>query len=130
MQWEKKYEISPEIDPQHQKLFELLEQLHIAMKQGQGRRQVPIILQELVEYTQDHFRYEISILRAANFPEADAHEREHNMLLAEVTERISKSEIGMNNALDLMNFLEDWVKNHILGTDMAYKSYLQTNLRA
>lgn len=94
------------------------------MKGGQGRTVAPGIARELMNYTATHFENEIRLLRQYNYPGVGGHEQEHNKLLREAKEQLDKIETGSINALVLMSFLENWITNHVLKHDMAYRDHL------
>ncbi|MGA2457536.1 MAG: hemerythrin domain-containing protein [Terriglobales bacterium] len=62
--WDTSYSVSVKsCDAEHQKLFDLINQLHEAMRLGQGRAIVGPVVQELENYTQTHFRAEEALLK-------------------------------------------------------------------
>ena len=48
----------PDIDKQHKRLVDLINELHTAMTKGQGRDVVGRVVDALVSYTRDHFGFE------------------------------------------------------------------------
>jgi len=55
----------PIIDRQHQELFRIVNKLHDAMLEGHGSDVLGSTLDELTTYTNEHFDYEESRMRAA-----------------------------------------------------------------
>jgi len=56
LNWSKEYSVEVQsIDKQHQKLFDMLNDLHDAMKSGRGVQVGPAILKGLVKYAGEHF---------------------------------------------------------------------------
>jgi hemerythrin-like metal-binding protein len=102
-----------------------LNDLHAAMLKGQARNLTGPLLRELVEYTHTHFSTEERMLAAASYPGLVIHRLKHRELIKQVEEfaaRFEKGEITLN--LDLMNFLRDWLSNHIQKVDHEYGSWL------
>ncbi len=124
--WENSYSVKiKNIDSQHQKLFALINELYEAMNQGKGRDAAGKILDELVNYTKTHFAYEEQLLKSNNYVNFTAHKAEHDIFTAKVVEFQKQYNEGKALlALPLMNFLKDWLSNHIRGTDQKYSSYL------
>src|SRR4030095_754610 len=113
------------IDQQHQKLFNMLNQLHEALGAGQGHAAVKKILQALVDYTGTHFRNEEGMLEKQGYPNLASHRLQHKALIDQVKKLQSDYESGqMGTAIKLMNLLQEWLKNHIMKTDLQYSSCL------
>lgn len=126
MVWSKEYEVGvPEIDEQHQRLFKMINDLNEAMALGRGKDVLDRILNGLVDYTVRHFKTEEMYMEKANYPELDSHREVHMRLtdkVHEMVDRYKTGEVGLG--IDLLNFLQDWLKKHILGTDKKYAPYL------
>jgi methyl-accepting chemotaxis protein len=107
-----------EIDRQHQKLIEIANRLNAAMHAGQGRDVAGPILNELVDYTVNHFSFEEKLMEKHAYPERDRHTGEHKKLIAEVSQ--FKKQFDSSKAsisIELMGFIRDWLVNHILKVD-------------
>ena len=122
IQWGPKYMLGiPSIDNQHKRLVELINQLHTAMKQRQSASVTGKILDELVDYTQVHFAFEEQAQSEAQYPELDSHKEVHEKLVGQVVDFQRKFHAGNTLlSMELMDFLKDWLINHILGTDKKY----------
>ncbi|HVN92205.1 MAG TPA: bacteriohemerythrin [Terracidiphilus sp.] len=113
------------IDGQHHMLFGMINDLHEAMLKGQAQTQVGPLLRKLAQYTQTHFAEEEKMMSAANFPGLADHKFQHAQLIEKVqafSSRYEKGEIAMN--IDLMNFLRDWLTNHIQKVDREYSPWM------
>ncbi len=116
-----------EIDEQHVKLVELLNKLYAAMKSGKGNDALGKILNDLVEYTVYHFDHEEKLFARLGYPQAQAHAREHAALKAKVSEFAAAFKAGKAKVTtDILNFLKDWVVNHIKVTDKKYSPFLNS----
>jgi hemerythrin len=114
-----------EIDAQHQHLFELVNNLHDAMLKGQGKTALATILDKLVEYTSVHFSTEEELMQRCGYIGLAGHKIEHDQFTQKTLDlktRFDKGEIGLT--LQVMDFLRDWLKNHINGTDKRYSTAL------
>jgi len=124
--WSKAYEIGHDlIDQQHQTLVNMINELNRIVA-GQGSRaDTAIILSKLVNYTVFHFGAEEEIFKNSDYPDTDAHIEKHEDLVQKITEF---QEAFENNEADvsdeLLEFLTDWLTNHIQGTDRGYKEYI------
>jgi hemerythrin-like metal-binding protein len=109
-----------DIDAQHKRLVELVNELDDAMRAGKGRDVVGGTLNELVRYTQQHFAFEEKLMDQYGVPSSAAHKAEHRQLIADVSAFVTKFQNGSASvSTELMSFLRDWLSNHILKTDRA-----------
>ncbi len=125
--WSEKLSVGvPSIDNQHKKLVTLLNQLHDGMMNGKGKEVVGPVLRGLIDYTASHFKYEEQLFDKTTYPEAARHKKEHDDLVKRVLEIQQKYEQSGPGILTIqvMNFLKDWLTNHILGSDMRYSDHL------
>lgn len=116
-----------EIDQQHQKLIEIINNLYSAMKVGKGKEASGKILKELVDYTSYHFGTEEKLMEEFNYPEKENHKQVHQALVAKVVDFQNKflnGEIGVT--VELFKFLNDWLVDHIIGTDKKLGGFLKT----
>ncbi len=107
-----------DIDAQHKRLVELVNQLDDAMRAGKGRDVVGGVLTELVNYTVFHFAFEEKLMDQFGISTSAAHKVEHKKLVADVGAFKTKFDSGSAAVTtELMSFLRNWLSNHILKTD-------------
>jgi hemerythrin len=125
--WDTQYSVAVDsIDKQHQKLFGMLNELHEAMKAGQGKQTVPLILGRVVQYAAEHFANEESLMRKAGYPAYAGHKAEHDKLTAEVLQMVRDFEAGkVVLTMDLADFLRKWLQTHIIACDKRYTAHMQ-----
>ncbi|MEY4750096.1 MAG: hypothetical protein RIQ60_2310 [Pseudomonadota bacterium] len=114
-----------EIDDQHKKLVELVNQLNDAMHAGQGKETLAPVLNELVRYTVYHFGTEERLMAQHKYVDSPAHKAEHVKFVETVGAFKKKFDAG--NAMlstEIMNFLRDWLSKHILQTDKKFAKAL------
>ncbi|MEJ5301061.1 MAG: bacteriohemerythrin [Thermodesulforhabdaceae bacterium] len=126
MLWSPEYAVGvPEIDDQHQRLFKMVNDLNEAMATGRGKDALDRILAGLVDYAARHFKTEEYYMEKANYPELESHRESHRRLTDKVHEMVDRYKTGETGiGIELLNFLTDWLKKHILGTDKKYAPYL------
>ena len=113
------------VDEQHAGLFEALNDLHAAMLKGHANSVVGSLLQDLLAYTRSHFAAEEAMLARAKYPSLAEHQTKHKKLTAQVAEyadRYKRGEAALS--VHVLNFLRDWLTNHILREDRAYSAWL------
>ena len=130
LSWSKEFSVEVEsIDKQHQKLFDMLNEMHDAMRAGKGRQLVPAILKSLISYCCEHFTAEEAFMKQANYPHFAIHKAEHDKLKNEVAKMVNDFESGNASSvlsMELQNFLCDWLQSHIRNSDKRYSAHLHT----
>ena len=126
MAWKHEYSVGDRVlDEHHQKLFELLNDLHDRLLKRDKSLSVGDLLRSLINYTEIHFAAEEELMMAANYPERTLHHVEHEELTAEVTKLYSEWQAGRPAlTLTVLTFLADWVHTHVLVSDARYASYI------
>lgn len=119
--WDDKYKTNHlTIDTDHKKLVELINQLADAMQAGKGRDVCGKVLNELVNYTKTHFANEEKLMAAHGYVKTAEHKAEHAKFVQEVADFKGKFDSGaLTVTSSLLNFLRDWLINHILNSDKA-----------
>ena len=115
-----------QIDAEHKTLVDAINSLHAAMKQGKGRDEISRTLKFLHSYTANHFRMEERQMAATKYPDTKFHMGCHARLITEVAEISAKHESGKAlMTIDVMDFLERWLKDHIISEDKKLASWLK-----
>ncbi len=124
--WDDSYSVHiKKIDEQHKGLVKLVNELHDAMSQGAANDVLNKVLNSLVDYTIIHFNTEEELLKTYNYPDHQTHKAEHDKLTEQVKDFQVKFQEGKSTiTYELMDFLSDWLINHILDSDKKYVSYL------
>ncbi|PKO11644.1 MAG: hemerythrin [Chloroflexi bacterium HGW-Chloroflexi-10] len=126
IQWDQKYSVKiAEIDKEHLVLVNLINDLHEAMRNGQGKIKVSEILDGLVAYTRTHFAHEEIMLTQSVYPDLAAHKQIHKNLIKQVENLQKKNREGsLTLSMEVMSFLKDWLLNHVQGEDFKYSDYM------
>jgi len=128
IKWDDSYSVHiKKIDEQHQILVRLVNELHDAMAKGAARNVLNEVLNSLVSYTVIHFKLEEELFEQYKYADAEKHSAEHAKLTKQVKDFQEKFQQGKSSiTYELMNFLSDWLINHILGSDKKYATYLNS----
>ena len=128
MKWSERLSVNIiEIDKQHQHLIGVVNDLHDAMGKRMGKEILGKTFNGLIGYAEDHFITEEKYFDQFGYPDADIHKNEHTKFvkkLAEFKVRYDGGEQGLT--IDLMNFLVNWLHNHLLTFDMEYRPFLNS----
>lgn len=112
----------PQIDKQHQEIFQWLAELQSATADQRTLFGVYVITR-LKHYMREHFAAEEALMKAVGYPGLNQHIAEHAKFRAKLEELQLKS-IAEDISADTVNFLTGWLTHHIAETDMAYVPYL------
>jgi hemerythrin len=114
------------IDDQHKKLVDLLNGLHDSRAQGAGNEVLKKILNDLTNYTVEHFGFEEQLMQKHGYPDFPNHKKAHDALTSQVAALNDEFQAG-NAKLsgDLFKFLRRWLNGHIRGTDKLYSEHLR-----
>jgi hemerythrin len=128
MSWTDTYSTGiAEVDQQQKKLIDLINSLHDAMAKGQAKNVLGKILGELVNYCASHFAMEEKLFDKYGYPEAAEHKEKHQKMTAKVLALQAEFEQGKAMmTLEVMDFLQQWLDKHILGTDKKYWPFLNS----
>lgn len=126
VEWKPEYSVGIDsIDAQHKTLIELINKLQNAVDFATGRDFELAALDELVNYTLTHFRYEEDLMKKHGYPSFEAHRAEHAKMVTRVDRLLEEyradEDLAMRKALA---FVKDWLINHINGTDQQYSDFL------
>ena len=114
-----------EMDTQHKRLVDMINQLYEAMSGGKGDNVLADILNGLVTYTRTHFAAEEKLMQKYGFPGFAQHKKLHDELTQKVTELNDKVRNGkMVPSVSLGSFLKDWLTRHIQQEDMQYGRFI------
>ncbi|MGA9461485.1 MAG: bacteriohemerythrin [Terracidiphilus sp.] len=126
MTWNDKLSIGvPSMDAQHVALVETLNELHIALMNGDARNLGGSILRSLLAYTKSHLSPEETVLAAERHPELARHQlmdRDLTLKVEGIVARYDKGELILN--LQLLHLLNDWLTNHIQKIDRSSRPWL------
>ena len=127
--WDENYSVNVrEIDSQHKKLIAIINELNGCITDGSDKNVVEKILIDLAEYTAFHFSSEEKYFALYNYPNTNFHMQQHTLLIDQLKEYINKYKNGIKDfAPTLLNFLKDWLTNHIVGSDKKYSEFFNSN---
>lgn len=110
------------IDSEHKELFNIVDQANQLVKsydETSSRDKILDILDQLKEYTKEHFADEEEYMESVGYDGLDAQKRAHDAFIQKL-ETIDLSEIDHNpkeSLQELLEFLLGWLVNHILNAD-------------
>ncbi|WP_456381692.1 bacteriohemerythrin [Persephonella sp.] len=127
IEWSEELELGiPEIDQQHRKLVEMLNEFYTELEEGHQKEAVEHFLKNLEDYLHYHLDYEEKFMEEKGFPETDNHKKVHQMFKNLYAEEKQRYLEGDSKALrELVAFTFSWLFSHIMKTDKKYAEYLK-----
>jgi len=129
--WTDQYNIGiEEIDRQHRKIVDYINQLDDAQTNGLSRIEVAQVIMQLKDYTHSHFSFEENMLNEANYELLNAHKSTHARFIKRLSEYEDDFVLGgydVSKALSTM--LVTWLLNHIKREDADYVESVNAHLK-
>lgn len=113
-----------EIDQQHGQLFDYLDALEAAIVRDDGWLTLHEILDKLAAWSLLHFAVEETLMRIMRFPHREAHAAAHRAFERDLERRRAKL-LQQDLALDTVDWLRQWLTDHIGGPDRDYAEFFQ-----
>ncbi len=124
--WTDQYSVKvAKFDDQHKHLVQLINMMHDAMKSGKGKEVLKPTLEKLVKYTVEHFADEEREMKKSGYSGYLTHKYEHDKLTVtakDLYNKVSKGETVLT--MEVLQFLQDWLVNHIVKVDKQYVDHL------
>ena len=129
MPWGEHLEIGiAEIDEQHRWLVDTTNSLHALLSTGDAQAaELGAILEQLMDYTMNHFIVEEEIFHRLGYPETAAHKAQHDKFTAQIMDLLQRHDAGDISGSETLDLLAEWLTHHILKVDKAYVSFFRDN---
>lgn len=119
--WKPEYSVGVQlIDEQHKMFVSITNELYVAIQGKKGDVVVKDILNQLIAYTQFHFQTEERYFDEFDYEGSAEHKAAHQALIKQVTDLQRRETEITEDPFKLMDFLEDWLIEHIMGMDKLY----------
>ena len=127
--WRNDYSVQvEEMDTQHQEMFQAANDLYEIFQNDPNKDSLNDALDFLIRYTEVHFREEEKLMKLKKFPELEAHQKKHAYLIEQIKLYQTRFCTGeMKSGNELIDFLKDWIVNHILREDRQYGQWIAKN---
>jgi len=114
-----------EIDEDHRKLVNIFNILNHSVVEGESPDYLAAVLEELINCTVWHFSHEERLMLKYGYEGIEVHKAEHQELInsaKKMQQEILQEDKSVSE--EDIEFLEHWLVEHILTTDMRLGSYL------
>ena len=120
--WDERYSVNnPELDGQHQQMFELGNSLDGKLSSQEIRK----IIMGLYKYIRHHFHFEERVMQEIEYPKINAHKKLHNDLIEKLDKASLKPFNSEQSVFAFKKFIYEWINVHILNHDMDYVRYFK-----
>jgi len=121
--WDKKYSVGvEEIDGQHKRMFEIINELLDAINTNTAQEKLGHIIDSLIKYKIFHFATEEKYFKEFNYGGIDEHVTKHHEFNTELEALKNKYPVyTMEFSFELVDFLENWLIDHLMVMDQKYK---------
>jgi len=125
-EWNERMSVNiPSVDRQHQVLIGYINNLHDAIVKGNSLFVASSIISKLKNYTRVHFVYEELLFDQHGYEETSEHKMQHTKFISkldQLKEMCKNKDADVNDKL--LEFLKNWLNDHILVEDMSYSKFL------
>lgn len=122
MDWTKELNVGFEIiDKQHRVLLNMINELYDALMEIKGQEALRKIVNRMVEYATIHFMVEEKHMVEFGYDDCENHKIIHDKFTRYALDLKNQLSVdGFVLSLDVLNFLRDWLIEHIQGEDRKY----------
>lgn len=115
------------IDAQHARFIGFINDAWEAMEREDKHDEFLFILNQLMDYTMEHFSFEEALMREHGYPGYAEHKKNHSTTAEQLFEfdlRLLADNPSESRAF--VQFLQDWLQNHIKVVDIELAAYLKS----
>jgi hemerythrin len=113
------------LDEQHKRIVDMCNLLISDSEATVRSETISDLLDRLTKYAAEHFRTEEQLLEEYGYPDLARQKVEHKAYRIKIVEFCQSATIHEESVpAELRKFLHDWWIDHILNTDMKYRSFL------
>ena len=123
-----------DFDDDHRRMVRIINELHGAIQDVDAQGKIPveeieIALHRLENYLQYHCLREEELMEKTKYPGLEAHKKEHVKFDAMIKDMMLRfrNSTDPGHARELMEYLYNYLTDHIFGTDKQYSSHLHAN---
>jgi len=131
IKWRPDYELGiAKIDIQHMRLVGFINRMADVKNEKKGRDTMETVFTGLVDYCNYHFTIEEVAMKAHGFPGYENHKAQHK-LFTQTIKKYKKDYLSGNDQFltETIEYLHNWLIEHITVEDRKYVSMLKTKLR-
>ena len=119
------------IDHDHHFMINFVNTIELILQNPKEKEMLMEVLDQLHDYSINHFRREEVIQRKIQYPQSLNHKNSHSTLLSDLEKLIKEikgtesTEELSSQSTEIIAFLRNWLINHVLNEDMKLKPFLE-----
>lgn len=127
--WTERFSIGLKtIDHQHQRLFAMINDLIRNQHAAADSDAIADVVRRMTEYTDYHFKTEERIMMEYGYPDCPVQVREHAAFKTKAAQFCMDCVTGKRGlSAEILDYLQNWLINHILRSDLRFKDFLIRN---
>jgi len=126
LQWSPRFSVwIQDLDEEHRDLFSHINDLWVCIEQNFEKQKLAEAIERTTAAMKAHFSHEESLLQQWGYPQAAQHAQEHQQLLVRLkslSSMVERTDPAAINS-DSIDFIGEWLCNHILKSDFRYASF-------
>jgi hemerythrin len=124
IRWTKRLSVGiDEIDAQHRRFIGMINKTYGLASAEKLRPLLKGSISELLEYADLHFATEERYFAKYDYPFAREHIMQHNLQRGRAVKLAKMVDDGEDVAIEFMDYLKDWLEDHLKRQDMKYAKY-------
>ena len=122
--WKIEYDVGQEtFNEHHKELINLQNQMVNLINLNTPPLELQGLLSKLIKYADRHFQAEEAEMKRVDFPGLKNHHEEHNKFVVDIFNMCTELNKPFFKSETLLQFINTWIVEHILISDMKYKDY-------
>jgi len=116
----------PRIDEDHKRLIQILNFIEAHQDDDVRTEAISTVIEQIREFTSNHFRYEEEYMLRINYPDYEAHKEQHKIFKGKIAALcIDVMNHKKNTPKEIYHQLSEWVVNHLLRTDKQIQAFTE-----
>jgi hemerythrin len=127
--WNESYSVHvTQIDLQHQHFLGILNSLYDAIYASNTKEVIEGVFVELEKYSQYHFKTEETYFEQFQYEDAEIHIKKHQEFREKISAlRTKYTDNSLALSVDLVDYLENWLIEHVATMDQKYVTCFQSH---
>ena len=129
IEWDDKYSVGiSKIDDEHKQFIDIINQAIATKEHSDDPEELREVLYNIAMYAIKHFSTEENYMIQFNYPEYQYHKEEHHDFTKKAIEYCERVTHGDSQFADeILEYLKQWLVNHIQVTDRKYIDCFKRN---
>lgn len=124
LSWKDEYSVSAQVlDSQHKQIFAIINELYNCVRNNSAN--IPGAIVRMRVFSESHLNSEEVYQKYAKYPGLEEHKKIHAEFVAKLNTLLEQFFANQVSGDELLIFLKDWWKNHVISEDRKYVEYVK-----